>query len=46
MKIIIKNDNRDIVKNPNVKIIETTEATFTNQNIYVGFKKQLFNTKK
>ena len=31
MKLIIKNDNRDIVKNPNVKIIETTEASFTNQ---------------
>lgn len=31
MKIIIKNDNRDIVKNPNVKIVETTESTFTNQ---------------
>lgn len=31
MKIIIKNDNRDIVKNPNIKIIETTESTFTNQ---------------
>ena len=31
MKLIIKNDNRDIVKNPNVKIIETTEASFANQ---------------
>ena len=81
MKLIIKNDNRDIVKNPNVKIIETVFALYaglevynnlqlsnpgikadigiqnkkgdiftggydTNQNIYLGFKKQLFNTKK
>ena len=35
MKLIIKNDNRDIVKNPNVKIIETTEATFTNQTVFI-----------
>lgn len=33
MKLIIKNDNRDIVKNPNIKIIETTEASFTNQTV-------------
>ena len=31
MKLIIKNDSKETVKNPNVKIIETTEATFTNQ---------------
>ena len=31
MKLIIKNDNRDIVKNPNIKIIKTTESAFTNQ---------------
>lgn len=35
MKLIIKNDNRDIVKNPNVKIIETTEASFTNQTVFI-----------
>ena len=35
MKLIIKNDNRDIVKNPNVKIIETTEASFTNQIVFI-----------
>jgi hypothetical protein len=35
MKLIIKNDNRDIVKNPNVKIIETTKDSFTDQTVFV-----------
>jgi hypothetical protein len=35
MKFIIKNDNRDIVKNPNVKIIETTKDSFTDQIVFV-----------
>ena len=30
MKLIIKNDSKETVKNPNVKIIETTEASFIN----------------
>lgn len=35
MKIIIKNDSKETVKNPNVKIIETTEASFANQTIFI-----------
>ena len=31
MKLIIKNDSKETVKNPNVKIIETTKASFANQ---------------
>lgn len=35
MKLIIKNDSKETVKNPNVKIIETTEASFTNQTVFI-----------
>ena len=35
MKLIIKNDSKETVKNPNVKIIETTEASFTNQIVFI-----------
>ena len=35
MKIIIKNDSKETVKNPNVKIIETTEASFANQTVFI-----------
>ena len=35
MKLIIKNDSKETVKNPNVKIIETTEASFINQTVFI-----------
>ena len=35
MKLIIKNDSKETVKNPNVKIIETTEASFANQTVFI-----------
>ena len=35
MKLIIKNDSKETVKNSNVKIIETTEASFTNQTVFI-----------
>ena len=35
MKLIIKNDSKETVKNPNIKIIETTEASFTNQTVFI-----------
>ena len=35
MKLIIKNDSKETVKNPNVKIIETTETSFTNQIVFI-----------
>lgn len=35
MKLIIKNDNRDIIKNPNIKVIETTKTLFINETIFL-----------
>ena len=35
MKLIIKNDSKETVKNPNIKIIETTEASFANQTVFI-----------
>ena len=35
MKLIIKNNIKETVKNPNVKIIETTEASFANQTVFI-----------